>query len=39
MWLKTDKEIFDECLRSLENDKLLTSKDILDYKIIVNRSC
>ena len=34
MWLENDKEIFNECLESLENDMLLTAKDILDYKII-----
>ena len=34
MWLKNDKEIFDECFESLNKDMLLTAKDILDYKII-----
>lgn len=33
-WLSKDKDIFEECIKNLENDKILLREDILDWKVL-----
>ena len=34
IWLSKDEDIFEECVKNLENDKILDRKDILDWKVL-----
>tara|TARA_B100000965_G_C19327832_1_gene641623 strand:- start:172 stop:627 length:456 start_codon:yes stop_codon:yes gene_type:complete len=34
IWLSEDEDIFEQCIKNLVNDKILTREDIIDWKVL-----